>query len=160
VVKHYVMPSETTPKTVLFLCTGNYYRSRFAELLFNHLAPQNELEWMAISRALALERGAYNIGSISKDTVEALAERGIPIPLEENIRYPIALEENDLAVASYIVAVKQEEHLPLLKRKFPRWAERVEFWRVHDTDLALPREALAQIDQNVRRLIQRWSSPR
>ena len=24
--------------TVLFLCTGNYYRSRFAEILFNHLA--------------------------------------------------------------------------------------------------------------------------
>jgi hypothetical protein len=25
-------------KSVLFLCTGNYYRSRFAEELFNHRA--------------------------------------------------------------------------------------------------------------------------
>ncbi|MGM4967020.1 hypothetical protein AB7714_26215 [Tardiphaga sp. 1201_B9_N1_1] len=25
-------------RTVLFLCTGNYYRSRYAEELFNHLA--------------------------------------------------------------------------------------------------------------------------
>ncbi len=25
-------------KTVLFLCTGNYYRSRFAEILFNSVA--------------------------------------------------------------------------------------------------------------------------
>ncbi len=76
-VNNYVMPSEIIRKTVLFLCTGNYYRSRFAELLFNHLASQNKLEWIAISRGLALERGAHNIGPISKDTVEALAERGV-----------------------------------------------------------------------------------
>jgi len=25
-------------RTVLFLCTGNYYRSRFADELFNHKA--------------------------------------------------------------------------------------------------------------------------
>lgn len=112
---------------------------------------------MAISRALALDRGAGNIGPISKDTLEALAERGIR--LEENFRHPIALEEGDLVVASHIVAVKQDEHLPLLQRKFPRWVERVEFWHVHDTDFALPREALAQIDQNVRRLIRRLSLP-
>jgi protein-tyrosine phosphatase len=140
-------------KIVLFLCTGNYYRSRFAELLFNHLARQNQLGWLAISRALAIELCAGNIGPISKHTVEALVERGIP--LRENFRYPIVLEEGDLVVASQIVAVKRDEHLPLLKLKFPRWAERVEFWHVHDTNCARPREALAQIDQNVRRLIQR-----
>jgi protein-tyrosine phosphatase len=32
------------PKIMLFLCTGNYYRSRFAELLFNHLAKQRGLD--------------------------------------------------------------------------------------------------------------------
>lgn len=152
------MPDSPTLKTILFLCTGNYYRSRFAELLFNHLGPQNELAWLAISRGLALERGAHNVGPISKDVLNALAERGIR--LEEDLRYPIALGERDLAAASYIVAVKHDEHLPLLEKKFPCWAERVEFWHVHDTDLTLPREALAQIDQNVRELIRRLSSPR
>jgi protein-tyrosine phosphatase len=152
------MGSPTIRKIVLFLCTGNYYRSRFAELLFNHLAEQNELEWIAVSRALALERGAHNIGPISKDTLDALAERGIP--LEENFRYPIAVAEDDLTVASHIVAVKKDEHLPLLQRHFPHWAERVEFWGVHDTDLAPPPVALAQIDENVRALIQRLLAPR
>jgi protein-tyrosine-phosphatase len=28
----------TLQKTVLFLCTGNYYRSRFAEILFDVVA--------------------------------------------------------------------------------------------------------------------------
>ncbi|MEJ7592066.1 MAG: low molecular weight phosphatase family protein, partial [Planctomycetaceae bacterium] len=32
-------------KTVLFLCTGNYYRSRYAEILFNAKAEEMGLEW-------------------------------------------------------------------------------------------------------------------
>jgi protein-tyrosine phosphatase len=151
------MSSGTTRHTVLFLCTGNYYRSRFAELLFNHLASEIELDWLAISRALAIERGVHNIGPISKNTIDALTERAIA--LEKHFRYPIAVEENDLASASHIVAVNREEHLPLLKQKFQPWAYSVEFWHVHDTDLAPPPEALAQIDQNVRHLIQRLRTP-
>ncbi len=49
-------------KTVLFLCTGNYYRSRFAEALFNSVAGKMGLPWRASSRGLALERGVNNIG--------------------------------------------------------------------------------------------------
>ncbi len=44
-------------KTVLFLCTGNYYRSRFAEILFNSVAGNMGLPWQASSKGLALERG-------------------------------------------------------------------------------------------------------
>ena len=37
-------------KGVLFLCTGNYYRSRFAEVLFNSVAGQMGLPWRAHRR--------------------------------------------------------------------------------------------------------------
>jgi hypothetical protein len=43
-------------KTVLFLCTGNYYRSRFAEALFNSVAGKMGLPWRASSRGLAPSR--------------------------------------------------------------------------------------------------------
>lgn len=32
---------------VLFLCTGNYYRSRFAEALFNYRTTTELLAWSA-----------------------------------------------------------------------------------------------------------------
>jgi protein-tyrosine-phosphatase len=38
------------PKIML----SNYYRSRIAELLFNHLAKQRGLDWQATSRAWRL----------------------------------------------------------------------------------------------------------
>ena len=40
---------------ILFLCTGNFYRSSFAEIYFNWLAPREKLLWRADSRGLALD---------------------------------------------------------------------------------------------------------
>ena len=67
---------EAAPPKVLFICTGNYYRSRFAEILFNALAREAHLHWIAESRGIAPERVA---GSrlISTDAVKGLASRGI-----------------------------------------------------------------------------------
>jgi protein-tyrosine phosphatase len=64
-------------RTVLFLCTGNYYRSRFAEELFNHHALRAGLSWVARSRALAIECGVNNVGSLSPFAMEALEKRGL-----------------------------------------------------------------------------------
>lgn len=63
-------------KTVLFLCTGNYYRSRFAEILFNSVAGKMGLPWRASSRGLALERGVNNVGPMAVVAVKALEARG------------------------------------------------------------------------------------
>ena len=63
-------------KTLLFLCTGNYYRSRLAEELFNHRAQHAGLSWIAQSRALAIESGISNVGSLAPLAV-TLEERGL-----------------------------------------------------------------------------------
>jgi hypothetical protein len=44
---------EMSPNAILFLCTGNYYRSRYAEELFNHLAKVKGHSWRAFSRGAA-----------------------------------------------------------------------------------------------------------
>ena len=141
---------------VLFLCTGNYYRSRFAEHLFNYHAPNYQLPWRAFSRGLAIELVEKNAGPISLNTLEALAERGIE--LDEEVRSPIALAEQDLTAADHIIALKHAEHHPLMSQKFPGWVERVEYWHVHDIDFAKPEEALPQIEEAVRELLERLAN--
>jgi hypothetical protein len=41
-------------KRVLFLCSGDYYRSRFAEIYFNWRANQRRLLWLALVVALTV----------------------------------------------------------------------------------------------------------
>jgi protein-tyrosine phosphatase len=117
--------------TVLFLCTGNYYRSRYAEILFNSVAGRMNLPWKASSRGLALERGVNNVGPMEVSAVKALEARGLRAVAEFG-RFPIQATVGDFEAAHWIVALKEAEHLPLLQERFPAWAEKVEFWHVDD----------------------------
>jgi protein-tyrosine phosphatase len=118
-------------KTVLFLCTGNYYRSRYAEILFNSVAGKMGLPWRASSRGLALERGVNNVGPMEVSAVKALEARGLRAVAEFG-RFPIQATVQDIEAAHWIVALKEAEHRPLLQERFSAWAEKVEFWHVDD----------------------------
>ncbi|HUG11378.1 MAG TPA: low molecular weight phosphatase family protein [Opitutaceae bacterium] len=135
---------------VLFICTGNYYRSRFAEAVFNHHAQREKLAWRAFSRGLAIELAPQD-SSLSEHTVDALQRRSIP--LAHTAARPQSLVEADLKRATRIIALKDAEHRPMIARRFPAWESRVEFWHVSDIDQADPREAVDEIDARVRKLV-------
>jgi protein-tyrosine phosphatase len=138
-------------KRLLFLCTGNYYRSRFAEIFFNWHAEQRGVPWRAESRGLALVKA--NVGPLSSHTVARLTARGIPLTAHQ--RLPLAATHDDFQVAQHIVAVKEAEHRPLIEDKFPAWIERVEFWEVHDVDCAEADEAIPILENQVLELLVR-----
>jgi protein-tyrosine phosphatase len=140
---------------LLFLCTGNYYRSRFAEILFNVDAARSVINWQAISRGLATELISRNDGPISPYTMKGLAIRGIE--LGGDIRYPIQLEEADLYQAGRVIALHEAEHRPYLETRFPGWADQVEYWHIPDNYQAPVDQALAAIEENVLRLISELS---
>ena len=142
----------TSPqKQILFLCTGNYYRSRFAELYFNWHAPRRGLNWIADSRGLMLD--GCNYGPISRYTLDRLKEQGVGHDLDQ--RFPRPLIEADLIAANLVVAVKEAEHRPLVTAKFPAWADRIEYWHVHDLDCATPDDAFPQLESALASLLDR-----
>src|SRR5690242_8514602 len=106
-----------THRSVLFLCTGNYYRSRFAEIVFNDLARKRALNWRADSRGLARVFGPWNVGPISKYAVDALAARGISCT--SMARNSMHCFEEDLKHADIVIALKEAEHRPMLAQHFP-----------------------------------------
>lgn len=131
---------------ILFICTGNYYRSRFAEALFNHRAWGLGIPWRAFSRGLATHM-VQGLGDLSVYTRFALTARGIALRHTAPNPRPLTLE--DLEMAERSIALKEDEHRSMMRDQFPEWENRIEYWAVHDLDFSTPEEALPQIEKQV-----------
>jgi protein-tyrosine phosphatase len=137
-------------KTVLFICTGNFYRSRFAEAVFNYHASQQALPWKAISRGLAIH---WATGLLSPYAAVALSVRRIP--LHHTARDRMQLSENDLKSADLRILMDRAEHFTMMQEQFPRWTEQVEYWEVPDLPINQPEVALPAIEAKVLELLDR-----
>lgn len=149
-------------KVVLFLCTGNYYRSRYAEELFNLLAPAECPGWTATSRGIAVDLGSKNAGPIARSAVARLQEKGMDFD-SQLARMPLQLQVADLETSDHIVALKYAEHFPLMKERFLSWlsasdSSRIEYWRIHDVDQMAPGQALPLLEGELRGLMRRLRS--
>jgi len=140
-------------KRLLFLCTGNYYRSRYAELLFNALASMVRLSWRADSRGLDLSAGKNNVGPLSSFVADRLSRRGFGLVAPP--RMPEQVSASDFAAADLVIALNEVEHRPMLVARFADWVHRVEYWHVHDADRVRPDEALSLIEREIERLLPR-----
>jgi protein-tyrosine phosphatase len=138
-------------KTVVFVCTGNYYRSRFSEYLFNALAKKLGLFWQATSRGLKTWTVGAHEGPLSEFAAYRLTALDVPF---DSQRFPIQLSEVDLEDADLVVALKKAEHHAMMLDQFPQWAERITYWHVDDLDCATADEALQVCESCVRFLAQ------
>ncbi len=137
---------------VLFLCTANYYRSRFAEELFNYLARQQQLNWRADSAGLEVEKWrSYNPGTMSAHTVEMLEAMDI-MPVARN-RPERPFDPEEIEAVSRCIALSQSEHRPMIERMYPELLERIEFWEVEDLHLEAANTALPKIVDQVEALV-------
>jgi protein-tyrosine phosphatase len=138
-------------KNILFVCTGNYYRSRFAEEYFNHLAEKNGLNWLAHSRGLSQNMPSLNNpGPISVHTLEALQQRGIEG--KGLNRYPRPMEKADFTRNERIIAMSDAEHRPMIHARFLAHCAKVEYFEVGDLPLEQPAEAMRKIALLIDRL--------
>jgi len=141
-------------KKVLFLCTGNYYRSRFAEMLFNALASREHLDWNADSRGLATSFS--NVGPVYPGVLDHLKTLGFPAQNEP--RFPIRLEVTNLETADLVIAINEAEHRPLMSQQFERWADQTLYWDVPDLNLMTTEDAFSRIEKHVTTLIRQLQS--
>ena len=138
-------------KQLLFLCTGNYYRSRYAEILFNSHAEKSGLQWQAFSRGL--DPDPLNPGPMSRHTMAALTK--LAIKFDDHLRLPLLVTDVDFEAADHVVAVKEAEHRRMIEQGFASWLPKVEFWQVHDVDCCGPEVTLPHLDREVAALIER-----
>ena len=136
-------------KQVLFVCTGNHYRSRFAEALFNQKARQAQMNWRAVSRGLRLVPSQHGISSLAQ---QELTKRGVPQELWEGA--PQALTKEDLRKSDYIVLMDETEHRPLLELKFPMRDDRkIHYWHIGESSKMRPATACQIMCRNLEELL-------
>jgi len=140
--------------TVLFLCTGNYYRSRFAEHFFNEQARKRQLPWQATSRGL--QPSLENLGFMSRHALDRLRRLGMAP--RDPLRLPMDLQSSDLIAADLTVAMNEVEHRPLMAARFPEWTERVRYWKIYDLDVTDADSGLAAIENAVLALLDELSA--
>ena len=138
-----------TLRSVLFICTGNFYRSRFAEAVFNHHAELRQIPWQAFSRGLAVHLVE---GNLSEFTSEALSTRKIELRHTGSGR--IQLSAEDLLQSNYRIAMDRSEHLQMMLSQFPSWADQIDYWDVSDIPFRSSIDALPQIERKVMQLLE------
>ena len=138
---------------ILFICTGNFYRSRFAEAIFNYRAEQDHLPWAAFSRGLAIH---FADGYLSSFAAEALLAR--QIDLRHTASQRVQLSEDDLLNADRRIAIDRTEHFPMIQDQFPAWADKIEYWDVPDIPYRSPKDALPEIERKVIQLLHEVAS--
>jgi protein-tyrosine phosphatase len=157
IVATYASESAKTPpqqKRILFICTGNYYRSRFAEALFNQKARDARLDWHAVSRGLNLVPWQFGI---SKYAQQELIKRGVG--KEFMAGGPKRLTKQDLLESDRIIVMDESEHRPLLEKKFPTRGElNLQYWHVPDTGGLKPTQACAMMSKKIDHLIDQLNS--
>ena len=138
---------------ILFLCTGNYYRSRFAEEYFNSLARSRSLPHRAASRGIGLDFGRLkNPGPISIEVIVALKALGILV--QAPIRRPKPLAPEEVSGFDRIICMDETEHRPLVKKHKALKGKNVEYWNIKDLGEAPASAALPECRTRVEGLIE------
>lgn len=121
-------------KKALFVCTGNYYRSRLAQLLFNHYAEQAGIGWKATSRGLLMQTTVRGLSPHAIDYLES-KELG---HLAEDPRDPASLSIDDLPEFDLIIVLNRFEHRPMFEQRY-RWLilalendRKLRWWNIYD----------------------------
>ena len=126
-------------KKVLFVCTANIHRSRFAEEVFNYFCAKHNKDYHAFSAGLRV--GDYSFRKIYYPALENLKAFNItpqrPNDLSKHIK-DVNLENYDK-----IICMDEDEHKPMVNSDPKLSNYNFEYWNITDmpkvdSDVSLP----------------------
>lgn len=71
---------------------------------------------------------------------------------------PVGVALDDLASSQKVIALKFDEHRPMMLDRWPDWVDKIDYWHVHDLDLATPEAATSLIARHVTALVDQLSA--
>ena len=125
---------------ILFVCTGNIFRSRFAEEVFNHLCEINGVDATAFSAGLQV--GGYKQRKIYRPAMNELERLKIE-PLRSN-EDSVHIDDIDVSIYDQIICMDEEEHKPMVRSNELLSGFTFQYWNIVDmpkvpSDKSLPK---------------------
>tara|TARA_Y100001970_G_scaffold49331_1_gene62484 strand:+ start:667 stop:1092 length:426 start_codon:yes stop_codon:yes gene_type:complete len=125
---------------VLFVCTANIHRSRFAEEVFNFLAKEKNSVHRAFSAGLKV--GDYSFRTIYYPALNNLKKLNIT-PLRPN-DYSTHIDDVEIREYDRIICMDEYEHKPMVMANANLGDEIFEYWNIVDepkvkSDISLPK---------------------
>ena len=126
--------------SILFVCTGNIFRSRFAEEVFNHLRKINGVDATAFSAGLQV--GRYKQRKIYWPAMNELERLKIE-PLRSN-EDSVHINDIDVSIYDQIICMDEEEHKPMVRSNELLSGFNFKYWNIVDmpkvsSDISLPK---------------------
>tara|TARA_B100001250_G_scaffold65491_1_gene51943 strand:- start:257 stop:688 length:432 start_codon:yes stop_codon:yes gene_type:complete len=115
-------------KKILFVCTANIFRSRFAEEVFNSLAREEDSSLSAFSAGLKV--GEFTTRKIYYPALEQLERFNIE-PLREN-EVSTHIDDLDLDEYDRIICMDKPEHKPMVDDNPNLKGRDIEYWNIVD----------------------------
>lgn len=141
---------------VLFLCTGNFYRSRLAEELLHGYSIQQGLDLVSDSAGLGPIPNPINVGPIRFEVIDYLRSRGVKP--HGTKRFPRKCKVADIEVSDVVIGMNEIEHRCMVEEQFPDIdLEHVQYWHVPDMEEDPDNIGPDLMDRNVRKLLRQLS---
>jgi protein-tyrosine phosphatase len=135
---------------VLFLGMTNHCASRFAEIMFNHLAGEQLLSFYSFSRGIVVQNQPE---PINPKTVTALTARGVL--MTGNLRNPELLRTRDIQHSDYVVLISGSELAQCISHARGIEDKEIILWDFNNVSTLLPHELYPALEAEVYLLIRR-----
>jgi protein-tyrosine phosphatase len=144
----------TPQHRVIFICTGNYYRSRYAEIYFNARVPANSGYYAA---SCGFRLSPQNTGKIAPCVLDRLQSHQIVVT--NQMRAPRQLHAEALTATDRVIVLDETEHRPYVEQDLPTWRTRVTYWHIPDANDMPVEQALPLIEMEVDALLRQLLRP-